>query len=422
MPWLGQNIEALEKLNAALVIGSHVRKDQPLIAHRLRKAAIHNKAQISFVNPRKFDWHLPVANECVASDMVQQLAGIAKACGVNASHLSALIKAVKVEPEHQSIADSLKSATNATVLLGNIAQQHPQLSVLRQLAFAIAESTNSVFGYLPEAANSAGAWLAGAVPHRVAAGGKTVVQGKSVADMACKAMITFNIEPEFDCANPGKAVANLKRAEFVVAISSFVTDNMKTYADVILPLATFAETSGTYVNGEGYWQGFQGVTQPLGDARPGWKILRVLGNCFNLDNFEYQSSQDVKDELKSQCQSLQMNNAVAAQAPTVKSVAAKLLRLGDAPIYAIDALVRRATALQKTTDAMQSAARMNSKQAQASGVLQAKKIKVIQDGGYAYLPITVDESIPDGCVWIASGTTVASTLGATFDAVEIEPI
>jgi NADH-quinone oxidoreductase subunit G len=160
----------------------------------------------------------------------------------------------------------------------------------------------------------------------------------------------------------------------------------------------------------------------LGDARPGWKILRVLGNLFNLQHFDYQSSQDVKDEIKALCQSLQLNNAVTAQTPKTETVTAKLLRIGDAPIYAIDALVRRATALQKTSDAMQSAAHINSRQAQASGVAQAKKIKVVQADGYAYLPMVLNESIPDGCIWIASATAAASTLGATFEAIEIEPI
>lgn len=422
MPWLGQNIEALEKVNAALLIGSYVRKDQPLIAHRLRKAAVHNKAKISFVNPRKFDWHLPVAHECAAADMVQQLAAIAKACGVNAGHLSALINAATVEDAHQQIANELKQATNATVLLGNIAMQHPQLAAIRQLAAAIAETTNSVFGYLPEAANSAGAWLAGAVPHRGAAGVDAAIKGKAVADMSCKAMLTFNIEPEFDCANGSQALSRIKAAEFVVAVSSYATDNIKSYADVILPLATFTETSGTYVNGEGFWQGFQGVTQPFGESRPGWKILRVLGNLFNLENFEYVSSQDVKDELKTQCQALQLSNQLAARTPVVEKMPAGLQRLGDAPIYTVDVLVRRAAALQKTADAMQSAVRINSKQAQASGVMNAEKIKVTQAGGFAYLALAIDESIPDGCVWIAAATASTATLGAPFGAIEIEPI
>jgi NADH-quinone oxidoreductase subunit G len=167
--------------------------------------------------------------------MVQQLAAIAKACGVTAAHLSALLNAAQVTAVHQAIADSLKSANVSTVLLGNISQQHPQLSALRQLAAAIAETTNSVLGYLPEAANSAGAWLAGAIPHREAGGVKSVLQGKPASAMAGTAIITFNIEPELDCANGSRALATLKNAEFVVAISSYVTENIKATADVLLP-------------------------------------------------------------------------------------------------------------------------------------------------------------------------------------------
>ena len=156
------------------------------------------------------------------------------------------------------------------------------------MAAAIAEQTDSVLGYLPEAANSAGAWLAGVVPHRGPAGNTDVVQGMSLAeqiDNPCKALITFNTEPEFDSFNATKALETVKRADFVVAISSYVTDSMRDYADVILPMAVFTETSGTYVNAEGFWQSFKGATQPMAEARPGWKILRVMGNLFNLDGF-----------------------------------------------------------------------------------------------------------------------------------------
>ncbi|MDH5473979.1 MAG: NADH-quinone oxidoreductase subunit NuoG, partial [Gammaproteobacteria bacterium] len=174
MPWLGQSIEDLEQLNAALLIGSYVRKQQPMMAHRLRKAAINHAANISFVNPRKFDWHFPVMAECVSSaaGMLEDLAAIAKAAcdGATApAHLADVINAAQVNDQHKQIANSLKQADKATVLIGTIATQHPQLSVIRQLAGVIAEQTSSVLGYFPEA-NSAGAWLAGSVPHRGPAG------------------------------------------------------------------------------------------------------------------------------------------------------------------------------------------------------------------------------------------------------------
>jgi NADH-quinone oxidoreductase subunit G len=422
MPWLGQSIEELEKLNAALLIGSNVRKEQPLIAHRLRKAAINTKARISFVNPKKFDWHFNVSNECIGADMVRELAAIAKACGVNASHLSSVMNGVHVSDAHQRIADELKRGEKSTVLIGNIAQQYPNFAAIRQLAQAIAETTNSALGYLPESANTAGAWIAGAVPHRGAAGAQTSVTGKACADMSCKAMLTFNVEPEFDCAQGNKAVEMLRAAECVVAISSYASDKMKDYAQVILPLAAFTETSGTYVNAEGFWQSFKGVTQPPGESRPGWKILRVLGNLFNVAGFDYLASSDVYNELKAQCQNLRLDNRVAARAVSATSLSGGLQRMGCAPMYAVDALVRRASALQKTRDAQHNAALINSKQAQASGVAGAEKVKVTQAGGHSYLPLVIDDGVPDGCVWIATATTGAISLGAAFGPVELEKV
>jgi NADH-quinone oxidoreductase subunit G len=432
MPWLGQNIEDLENLDAALLIGSHVRKDQPLIAHRLRKAAVHNAAKISFVNTREFDWHFPVAHQCVASasGMLDDLAAIAKSAfelsGESVpAHLAGVINAAVITDVHKQIAEDLKQAEKATVLLGNMAIQHPQLSVLRKLADAIAKQTGNVLGYLPEQANTAGAWLAGAVPHRGPAGSSVENKGKTATEMqadACKAVLTFNIEPEFDAVNGARALEAVRRAECVVSISSYFTESMKEYADVILPLAAFTETSGTYVNAEGFWQSFKGVTAPLGEARPGWKILRVMGNLFNLDGFEYVSSEDIKDELKQQCQDIELDNTVTCTDALSIEKTTGLQRIGDIPLYSVDTLVRRATALQKTKDAEQECVRVSSKQAEASGVAEAEKIKVSQDNGHAYLPLVIDDSIPEGCVWISAGTKGSASLGELYGPVELEKV
>ncbi|MCW9056152.1 MAG: NADH-quinone oxidoreductase subunit NuoG [Gammaproteobacteria bacterium] len=428
MPWLGQNIEQLEQLDAALLIGSHVRKDQPLIAHRLRKAAINKGASISFVNPRKFDWHFPVAAECAssASGMLEDLAAIAKSVCEGASvpaHVADVVNNAQINESHKLIADSLKRAERATVLLGAIATQHPQLSVIRQLANLIAEQTNSILGYIPEA-NAAGAWLAGAVPHRSVAGQAVNNSAASISDMKTnplKGLITFNVEPEFDVANGAQAIEAANNTDCVVAISSYVSDKLKDYADVILPLAAFTETSGTYVNAEGFWQGFKGASVPVGQSRPGWKVLRVLGNLFNLDGFDYVSSLDVKDELKQSCQNIELNNAVASQAIKIEKSTGQLQRVGDVPLYAIDALVRRASALQSTSDADQDCARMNSRQADQSGVAGAEKVKAMQ-GGHAYLSLVIDEGVPDGCVWISAAQENTLMLANVFGPIELEKV
>lgn len=425
MPWLGQGIEDLENVNAALVIGSNIRKEQPLFAHRLRKAALNNGAQVSFVNPRAFDWHLPVANECIssASGMLQDLAAIAKAAGASSASVADIINSANVSDAHTQIADSLKQAEKATVLIGNISVQHPQLSVIRKLADAIAKATDSVLGYMPESANSAGAWLAGAVPHRGPAGTATDVKGTNVSEMPGEALITFNVEPECDCANGIDAIAKAKAAKFVVAITSFVSGHTKEYADVILPLAVFTETSGTYVNAEGFWQSFQGASTPVGEARPGWKILRVFGNLLNVEGFDYLSSTDVKDELKQQCQDIQLNNSVeCTQTVSINATNGALQRVGDVPLYAIDSLVRRATALQRTKDAAQDVVRINSKQAGESGVAGAEKVKVKQGNAQVYMPLVIDDGIPDGCVWISAAMQNSSTLGEIFGPIELEKV
>lgn len=425
MPWLGQNIEELEKIDAALLIGSNVRKEQPMIAHRLRKAALNNSAKINVINPRAFDWHMPIAVECVssASAMLEDLAAVAQLVAENIpSHLTDVIKNASVTDSHKQIAESLQQAEKSTVLIGNIANQHPQLAAIRKLADIIASATTSVLGYLPETANSAGAWLAGAVPHRGPAGSDASVKGSNVAEMNSKAFITFNVEPEFDCDNGAAALNQMKQAEFVVAISSFASANMKDYADVILPLAVFTETSGTYVNAEGFWQSFQGVSTPAGEARPGWKILRVLGNLFDIDGFDYVSSQDVKDELKQQCQDIQLDNSVSCTQSVSIEKSDSLQRIGDVPLYAIDTLVRRSAPLQKTKDAAQDCARMNSNQAEQSGVAGVDKVKVNQGSAHAYLPLVIDEGIPDGCVWISAAMQTSSTLGATFGSIELEKV
>ncbi|MCW9015204.1 MAG: NADH-quinone oxidoreductase subunit NuoG [Gammaproteobacteria bacterium] len=427
MPWLGQRIEDLENVNAALLVGSNVRKAQPLIAHRLRKAVINHDAKVSFVNPREFDWHFPVFAECAssASGMLEDLAAIAKAAGTDAASVATIVNAATVTETHQQIADSLKQSDKAIVLIGDMAQQHPQLAVIRKLADAIAKATNSVLGYIPEA-NSAAGWLAGTVPHRGPAGSAAAVKGLNVAEMQAnpaKALITFNIEPEFDVANPAQALDTARQVGFVVAISSYLSANMKDYADVILPLAMFTETSGTYVNAEGFWQSFNGVSTAEGNSRPGWKILRVLGNLFDLEGFDYISSQDVKDELKQQCQDIQLNNSVECTAVvSIEKSAASLQRVGDVPLYAIDTLVRRSAPLQKTRDAMHDCVRINSKQAELSGVVDSDKVKVNQNNGHAYLSLVIDDGIPDGCVWISAGVQATSSLGENFGPIELEKV
>ena len=434
MPWLGQNIEQLEKLDAALLIGSNVRKEQPIVNLRLRKATVNNNAQISFLNTRHYDFNFEVANNLFVAQqhMVAELAAITAAVfqlsgNKLPKNISTAVSKVEASESHKAIAKQLMDAEAATVILGNTAQMHPQFSALRVLAAAIANQTNSTFGYLTDGCNAAGAWLAGAVPHR-GAGGSTddVIAGKNLAELnkeKLAACLLLNIEPDTDAANAKALMATLNETDFVVSVSAYNSASVRQVADVMLPAASFMETSGTYVNAEGFWQSFKAVVEPKGGARPAWKILRVLGNLTGVDGFEYMSSEDVKKEVRSTCESIELSNAIAKAATVkIKSAAKGLSCSSDVPMYATDAVVRRAASLQKTVDAQTMCVRLNSSEAERLGVNTATTVTVKQGDNSAALTLVIDESIPDSSAWIPSALEGNDQLGAAFSVVTIEAV
>jgi len=429
MPWVGKDIKSIERLEAILLVGSHVRKEQPLIAHRFRKAFRHHQVKISAVNPRKFNWRFKTSNELISSaeGMVGNLAGIAKAVGADQANVSALINGASVGESHKAVAEELKTAGEAaTIFIGNIAAQHPQFSVLRALSNAIAKQTGATLAYLPEAANAAGAWLAGSVPHRNAGGSQASTSGANISDMLQtpkKALIAFNIEPEFDVANPAQAMNAVDAADFKVVINNYATEAMKDYADVILPLAAFSETSGTYVNAEGFWQSFKGATSALGESRPGWKILRVLANLMNVDGFEYMSSEEVRDEVKEQCRDLQLDNTLSTDSPVAKvETTSGLHRVGDVPLYAVDSLVRRSTPLQLTKDADQNHVAINATLAAKLKLEDGDSVMVTQSGHSEQTDIKIDNALADDCVWLPAAEELSVQMGATYSPIELEKV
>ena len=431
MPWLGQNIEQLENLDAALLIGSNVRKEQPIANLRLRKAATNNNAQISFLNPREYDFNFPVAsNIAVASqNMVSELAAITAAAfklSGNAvpTTLADAVSKAEVSEAHQVIAQQLKEGDSSTVLLGNIAHMHPQLSSLRALAEALAKETDSVFGYLTDGCNAAGAWLAGAVPHR-GTGGITedVVTGMNLAEMN-KAKLAALAAAAL-CVTVAKALmASLADTDFVVSVSSYNSASLKQVADVMLPAAAFTETSGTYVNAEGFWQSFKGAVEPKGDARPAWKILRVLGNLTGAGEFEYMSSEEVKAEVRSQCESIQLSNDIEGSATVEAGTSTGLCSASSVPMYAQDAITRRAASLQNTVDAETLCVRLNAAEADRLGITGASTVSVGQKDGQGddtiELALVIDDTVPDACAWIPSALEGNDLLGARFTEVSIE--
>jgi NADH-quinone oxidoreductase subunit G len=430
-PWLGQNIEDLEKLDALLLVGSNVRKEQPIAAHRLRKAALKGGRMMA-INPRDFEFSFSLAEHlvCHPTGMVRALAGVAQAVLHNASAdipapLRELLVEIEPQAREQAIADQLSSTGRNSILLGNIAMAHPYFALLRTLAFVVAQHTGARFGYLAEAANTAGAWLAGAVPHRVPGGRSARRSGLHTRDMLehpRRAYVLFGVEPEFDCDNPAAARHAVDQAEFVVAFSPFASDAAREYADVLLPIASFAETPGTFVNLEGRWQSWRQACNPPGEARPGWKVLRVLGNALGLNGFEQTVAEQVRDELWA-CfpRDTQFDNGlVLEEVQRMSPEPQELRRATDVPIYALDAVVRRASALQATPDARPAACYLHPQQAQVLALEHTERVIVRQNGRRVEMPLVLDEGLAMGCAWIPSGLPGVRELGSGFGRIEIE--
>jgi NADH-quinone oxidoreductase subunit G len=426
-PTLGQPLAALETLNAALVIGANPRKDQPLAGHRLRKAALAG-AQLMFVNPIDYEFLFDVHAKAIVppSRMVAAVAGIAACFPDAASSAADAVRAVisKASPDaaQRAMATALKEAGSASVLLGNAASAHPQYSLLKALAGVIATASGASLGILPDAANSVGGWLAGAVPHRGPAGSSVTagLDARAMLDAPRKGYLLFGVEPAHDCWNPAQAVAAIDSAEFVVSISPYASDAIKASADVLLPVGPFTETSGTFVNAEGRWQSFAGVASPVGESRPGWKVLRVLGNQFGLDGFEQTSSEEVRDALRARTGTVAQDNSQAAGAVAAAPQIEGLERIGDVAIYALDAVVRRAPSLQATPDALAAArVRLNAAQAEKSGVSDGDTVKLTQGSASVGMDVALDARVPDGCLWVQAGTQQAAALADSFGPITI---
>jgi len=412
VPWLGQSIASLDKVDSALLIGSNIRKDQPLLAHRVRKAALKG-ANVQFVNPLQLDLHFD-ATQMVSdpAGMVRNLAAIAEAAG--GSH--SLTDEIEVTDEHKAIAEGLKNASSAVILLGNIAQSHPDYTILYGLASVIAKATDSSVGVIPMAANSVGAAVLGAIPDHG-------FNAHTMLESFRKGYLLFGVEPGRDTNNPALARAALKNAECVVAVTAYRSSCLEEVANVMLPMSAFSETSGSFVNAEGAWQSFTGTTTPTGESRPGWKILRVLGNLLDIEGFDYSSSEEILSELKeSHAGALKVTSLGSAKGK-LRSAVTGLIRVGETPIYASDALVRRAVSLQKTKDARDATvARVNSSVASNAGLSDGDKVAVVQGEGRAEMVLKVDAHIPDGCVWVPAGVPGSESLGDQFGELSLEKV
>jgi NADH-quinone oxidoreductase subunit G len=427
-PWLGMSIADLQQLDGVLLVGANIRKDQPIIGHRVRKAAMAGAA-VGVIGSVDYEFRFPVAAKVITSPagMERALAGVVKVLVEGNTALSPAVTKLlaDVKPDNQSraIARLLREGGKSAVLLGDQAAAHPGAARLRALAAMIAELSESTLSIVSEGANGAGGWLAGAVPHREAGGRMASRQGldaRAMLEAGLKAYMLVGVEPELDCADSAAALRALRRAECVVALTSFVSDALRDYAHVLLPMAPFAETSGTYVNIEGRWQSFAGAATPLGESRPAWKILRVLGNQFGLAGFDYMSSTEVRDEAARAAVTLKADNRVSWPTPDYPgSDTADLVRLADTPLYAVDGVVRRSAPLQGTADAAQAAVYIHESVAKELGIEEGRPVTVRQDGLRLKLNLIIDNRIAPGCAWIPAGVPGAAGLGAHGSSLEI---
>ena len=338
--WLGTSIAALSDLQRALVIGSNLRKDHPLLAQRIRQAA-RKGGQVNALNAVASDWAMPVAHSLLtdASNWVQALADIAAAISTHTGVLAPVAGNAE-QPQAQAIAKSLMGGERKAILLGNAAAHHARASSLLALANWIGTQTGATVGYLGEAANTVGAQLVGALP--VANG---LNAGQMLQAGALKAVLLLNNEPEFDTADGAAARAALSGADMVVTLSPFKTN--LDISDVLLPISPFTETAGTFVNTEGRAQSFHGVVRPLGETRPAWKVLRVLGSMLGLPGFDQETLEQVREQALPQDVAARLSNACSAWID-VNPVPGQP---ASASIYQLDGLVRRAASLQQTADA-----------------------------------------------------------------------
>ena len=353
-PTLGCGIAELEQATAVLLVGCDVRREVPIVAHRLRKGAVHRGTRVSFIGTRPVDVLFPVEADLSSNGlgMAQHLAAVLvsalRAAGRPApAHLATALEGVVPGADHERIAAALAQGDLRVIVLGGLAERHAAFSELRALASAVAEVTGARLGYLPDGPNAVGASLAGATPHRGVGGRAVAKPGLAAAEMLnarLRGYVLVGGIERADLVTPGANDA-LQGAQCVVAITPYAGEEQKATASVILPSAAFAETSGTWVNVEGRWQSVPGAARAPGEARPAWKILRVLGNLLGLGGFEYLSSEEVRDELRRELGEYESGHPTSGFAP---GRLASLDATREVALYAVDAVVRRSLPLQET--------------------------------------------------------------------------
>ncbi|WP_428825576.1 NADH-quinone oxidoreductase subunit NuoG [Azonexus sp. IMCC34842] len=416
LPWLGLRLSEIKDLDSALVVGSFLRKDHPLIAQRLRQAAKkYTKLSLLSVTGDDQLMNLHAQVTVAPAQLTNTLAAIVKAAAqLKTSVVPSGLESIEVDDVARKVAQSLLEGERHAIFLGNVATQSSDATQIHALALELGRLTGATVGFLGEGANTTGAYAAGFLP--------SGANARQMFEQPRKAYVLMGIEPEFDCANPQLAVSALKQASLVVYMSAFKHAPALEYADVMLPLAPYTETAGTFVNIEGRVQGFNGVVKARGESRPAWKLLRVLGNVLNLDGFSYETSEAVRDDVLGKGAEFVAGlgndlNGVAIQLPVA---AQGLQRIADVPINFADPMVRRSPVLQQTADAVAPTARINEQTLAELGLTAGSQVKVRQGQGGALLVAKADNTVPAGCVRVSAAHASTAQLGEMFGQISVE--
>ncbi len=398
-------LAAVEHADAILLVGSNPRHDQPLLGHRIRKAW-RRGAKVLAVNPVAFDFHFEIAAARIADpwQMVGELAAIADAAAPLPAELAGAVGDFDAADAHRAMARTLADAADAVLVFGDFAAQHPQAALLRALARHLAAATGSAFDEVPMGANGVGLARVGAVPAKAGRNAAALIAAPSAA------LLTWQAEAA-DAALPAAFDRALAASAFHVHVGAYLSDSARRNAAAVLPIGLPPETVGTYVNLDGRVQRVAAATKLPGEARAGWRVLRALGAALGLPGFDFVEHGEVAARVDAR---------IAAPAATVAATPgargarpAGLLRIASMPIYAVDAVVRRAPALQATPLVRPATAVLNPSDALAAGLAAGATARVSDGSATVLLPVGISTAVPVGAAWVESGHAIVDALGPT---------
>ena len=416
-------VEQIESSDLVVLVGSNLRKDQPLLWVRVRNAQRKQGIKLIVVNPQNYDLTIAADAEFIGApdQMGRDLAALATALGDDTSIQG--WQDSMLSEQHQRAVQLLRDASNPVVIVGNQAYSSANYAALRELSSLVAQKASASYLEVCYGANSQGAWQAGVVPHRgpgLSALDDVGLDAKAMLESPLSAYLLLGLEAEHDVWDTAAALQSLGQADSVTVLSAFVTDTMRNYADVLLPIAPFTETSGSMVNVFGMRQSYRAAVKPLGEARPAWKVLRVLANELEVEDSEYIDLA----QLTAAFLEAQEATPVQPAAVTIDLAAAQqgLQRVADAPIYAVDSLVRRAAPLQQRADALPAAVYLSSQTAASLQLQDGDQVLVEQGAGSAQLPAVVDDRVASNTIYIPAGTVGSETLGPLNGAATVKRV